>query len=184
MQLEATLPLGDLSALIDQLVPLQIMLGEDSGAYLLLTDPTSVALVPATGLRVACSAKLSWPVLGISVPVVLNALSILLRPTVTRRADGLVLVFHVEVEQIDLALLPNLIDLHVTDKVNRELRARQVELVWDFTNTLSHSFPLPRVLASADTFALSVLDGVVDIDEQALHFVVSFQAEVTRWNHD
>src|SRR6187549_145060 len=100
MKLEATLPCDDLSALIHQLLPLKAALGEDGGAYLLVDEPRSVQLVPATGLRVDSSAKLSWPVLGISVPVVLNAISMMLRPRVVRRADGLVLVFQVEIEHI------------------------------------------------------------------------------------
>jgi hypothetical protein len=180
MRLEATLLLQDLSALIDQLLPLKISFGQDARAYLSLSDRQSVELVPEVGLRVGCCAKLSWPVLGIDVPVVLKSLSVLLRPTVARRADAFVLVFQLEIERMDLAVLPALADRHVTEKVNRELDARQVELAWDFTNTLSHSFHLPPLLATVDSFALRVVDGAVHIDEQQLRLTIGFSAGITR----
>jgi hypothetical protein len=180
MRLEATLPLQDLSALVDQLFPLKISFGEEGRAYLLLSDRESVELVPDVGLRVGCGAKLSWPVLGIDVPVVLKSLSMLLRPTVVRRADAFVLVFQVEIERMDLAVLPARADRHVTEKVNRELTQRQVELAWDFTKTLSQSFRLPPLLATVDSFALRVVDGAVHIDEHELRLAIGFSAGITR----
>jgi hypothetical protein len=182
MKLEAVLSLGTLATLVRQLTPLKILLGEEGGAerYLLLTDPDRITLVRDAGLRVTCKARLCWPVLGLTLPVSLNALSILLRPTIARRDNGEALVFQVEIQQIDLAGFPALVDAHVTDKVNKALSDRRVELVWDFTGTLSHSFPLPPMLDLVSTFDLKVVDGKVEIGEQTLRLVIAFGASVTR----
>jgi hypothetical protein len=182
MQLAAVLSLETLAPLVRQLMPLKILLGEESGAerYLLLSDPERITLVPDAGLRVTCKARLCWPVLGLKVPVSLNALTILLKPVIARREGGQALVFQVEIQQIDLAGFPALVAAHASEKVNRALNERRVELVWDFSRTLSHSFPLPPMLELVSTFDLQVVDGQVEIGERTLRLAIAFAACVTR----
>jgi hypothetical protein len=182
MKLEAVLGIDTLSTLIKQLLPLQIFLGEESGSerYLFLQDPEQIVLVPGAGLRATCKARLSFPVLGLKFPIALNRLTVLLRPMIATRQEGEALVFQVEIQQMDLAGFPALLDLHLAERINRVLADRRVELVWDFTRTLSHSLALPPMLGLIEAFHLRVLDGKVDVDESTMRLAIAFGAHFTR----
>lgn len=186
MELTAVLPRDNLIALVRQLMPLKLMLDEQAGSdrYLLLFDPDRIQLVPGAGLRVTAKAKLSWPVIGLRLPVAFNALSLLLRPKIAGREQGAVLVFQVEIEQIDLAGLPALLDTHLTEKVNKALSERRVELVWDYARTLSHAVRLPPMLQRPATFHIEVADGQVEINADSLRLTIGFRARITRSGPD
>src|SRR4051812_5252728 len=102
MWVETILSRDDLAKLLAQALPLTIFLGEDrhdepaddrignqanqaqsKGDHsLTLHDLGDVSLVPDVGLRVTCKAKVSWPVLGIDVPIGLNSLTLSVLPTI------------------------------------------------------------------------------------------------------
>jgi len=182
MKLEAELSRDTLAGLVRELTPLKILLGEEGGSerYLLLSEPEQIALIPNAGLGITCKAKLCWPVLGLRVPVSLNALSLLLRPAIAPRPNGDVLVFQVEIQHIDLAGIPALVDGHVTELVNIALSERRLELVWDFTGMLTRSFKLPRMLELISSFDLRVEHGQVRVGEETLRLTITFGARVAR----
>jgi hypothetical protein len=176
--LEAILSIEDLTAFVGQIAPLTISLADQG--HLEITDPREISLVAGVGLRLACKARLRWPVLGIDVPISLNALTLLLRPEIAKSTTGDSLLFKLEVEHADFAGLPTMIDTRITDKVNQTLIAKHVELVWNFTESLSHAFRLPASLQPLHAVALNVAWGQVRVTHEALVLAISFQAKVTR----
>ena len=178
MWLEAILSIEDLTALVGQVAPMTLSLADQG--HLELTDPREISLVAGVGLRLSCKAKLRWPVLGIDVPISLNSLTLLVRPEIAKSAPGESLLFKLEVEHADFARLPTMIDARITDKVNQTLVAKHVELVWNFTESLSHAFLLPASLQPLHAVALNVVWGQVRVTHEALVLAISFQARVKR----
>jgi hypothetical protein len=178
MRLEATLARDDLRNVLADAAPLKVRLGQKG--ELLLGEPSEVALVPGRGLRLVCAAQLSWDLLGISVPVTLNSLVVLVEPLVEKRDDADVLVFKLQIESADLAMVPSLIGDRVTEHVNKELLSRHVELSWMFSKTLSHVFSLPATLKNVASIGLKVFASSLTITSDAVVFAVSFRANVGR----
>jgi hypothetical protein len=178
MWLEAILSNEDLTALVGQLAPLTIPLADQG--HLEVTDPHDITLVAGVGLRLICKAKLRWPVLGIDVPITLKSVTVVLRPEIAKDESGESLVFKLEIEHADFAGIPTMLDTRITEKVNKELAAKHVELAWDFKKSLSHVFKLPESLQPIDAIALDVAWGEIKVTDKALVFAVSFHAAVTR----
>jgi hypothetical protein len=178
MWLEAIVPKEDLSALVAEFTPLTILLGEDG--RLSLSEATDVSLVEGVGLRVVCKAQVHWSVLGLSVPVTLHSLAVLLRPEIEPRDGAPALVFRVQIEHADLAGLPDVIDDRVTGLVNHELEARHVELSWGYGNTLSHVFDLPETLRPLEQLALVAGSARVKVTHDAMALAIEMTARVDR----
>ncbi len=178
MWLEAVLTSDDLAALVVKMTPLSIRLG-DEGA-IRISDPTDVALVADVGLRMTCKAEVEWHALGIALPITLNSLAVILRPEILKTDTGEVLTFKLEIEHADFAGVPTLIDDGVTAMINKALAAKHIELLWNFTQTLSHTFALPSTLQPLESLALNVAWGKVKITSEALVLAISFHTAVAR----
>jgi hypothetical protein len=177
MRIEAILSAEDLAAMIREVAPLSIHFGKDD--RLELTDPSEVTLVPDAGLRIVCKGRVQWTLLGIGVPIALNSLEVLLRPEIVQQSQGNVLVFTIEIEHADLSGIPAMIDNKITDAVNKALQEKRVELVWDFTETLSHRFKMPDAVKPLDAVAFDVCGGQLKITREALVLAIEFRSSVS-----
>lgn len=181
MHLQALLPQAEIEALVADLLPLKVLLGdEDDDRTLSLLDPSTPEIVAGRGLRLGCRAEVRWSVLGIAVPITLRALTVVLSPRIAEREAGPALVFDLSIERADMAGLPARVDAHLVDKVNQALKARQVQLAWDIGKTLSHAFQLPAMLASLRSLNLAAGECSVEVLPQALRLSVELRAGVTR----
>lgn len=182
MQLRAVLPRSDLDALLNQLLPLKVLLGgeDDDDRSLLLRDPRGLSFVPGRGVSFSCTADIRWSVLGLTVPILLRQLSVLLTPSIVQRTSGAALVFEPSIEQADLAGVPAVVETHLVERVNQALYERQVELGWEFAKTLSHSFTLPALLANVRSFNLGVGESSVEVLPDGLVLEVALLTSVTR----
>jgi hypothetical protein len=178
MWLEAVVPQQDWTVLLRELLPAAIRLGEDG--ELLVSEPTGVSLVADVGLRVVCKGTLRWTILGIHVPVTIESLAVVVRPEIVATREGQRLVFKLQIDHADVAGLPTVLDDRVTDRVNRELEAKHVELSWDYAGTLSHVFDIPPSLQPLEQLALTVVDARVKATGDALGLALRFQATVHR----
>lgn len=179
MWIEASLTKEDLVDIAKKFAPLEIRLG-DKGGFLRLTDPREVYLIPTVGLHLVCSGHLSWPVLGMKVPVKLHSLRVRVRPEIDKRVGGDVLEIKLDVEHVDVAAIPELVDDTITDVINRELARQEMRLAWDFTTTLTHVFSLPTSFANPRLLALNVIGGHLRIAEDALVLAIAFESDTDR----
>jgi len=180
LRIEATLLPDDVEQIVRQFVPLEVALGKDgtSSAAIAVEEVTAISLVPGTGVRVLCSARIRWPILGIRLPVIVQRLGILLLPSI-RSADGEErLVLQLRLESADIAWVPSRVDQSITEHVNRELADHRVELVWNFQHALTRVFPLPPGLRTAASLQLRVEGGRVEVTEGGLRLSVSLAASV------
>lgn len=181
MRLLALVPRAEVQLLLSELLPLKVLLGDDGDdRTLLLRDAGEVSFVPGFGVRMACKADIRWSLLGLTVPVHLRALSVLLVPRIAEREGGAALVFQVSIEHADLAGVPAVVDAHLVERVNQALAERQVELAWNFTRTLSHTFELPALLESVRAFSLGVAGSGVEVHADELQLEVELRAGFTR----
>ena len=102
-------------------------------------------LVPDLGLRIECKARVRWPVLGIELPVALNALTLMLVPSVGQGPHGDTLVFRIAIEHADFTAVPDIIDQRITKAINAKLESKDAELCWDLSKTLTLSARLPEL---------------------------------------
>jgi hypothetical protein len=174
---EAVLLTEDLDRLVAQFAPLTIALG---AGRLHLSDPEPCVLVPEVGVWVVCRAKVHWPVLGIDVPVTLHSLAVLLRPQVVAGESGEALAVTLEIESMDLAGGPKMLDDRITAMANKELIRKEVELSWCFSRTLTHSFPLPESITPLESLDLTVLAGRVRIRSDGIGLAVKLDSAVKR----
>src|SRR5450432_3600226 len=145
MWLEAILSQEDFTTLATELFPLSIHLGaSDSDHYLLLSAATVVSLVEGRGLRFTCNAQIRWPVLGMDVPINVEALTVLVEPSVPDGSESLLLGD--QLEHANVSWLPALVDAKIVEAVNDALQKRSAELSWNFAKALSHEFALPELV--------------------------------------
>jgi hypothetical protein len=180
MRLEAILSAKDVAELVGQFVPLELELGEPGKGdrFVAIDGLSDVKLVPGAGVRVTCTAHLRWPLLGLHLPVRIQSLEILLRPSVGMRGGGQSLIFALTVEHIDIAWSPALVDESLAERVNRELAEHHVELAWNFTKTLSHVFQLPKTMLTAATLGVEVVEGQIHVSQESLRMAVLLRAKV------
>jgi hypothetical protein len=176
MWLEAIFTRDDLRDVAERFSPLKILLGVSGN--MLLVAPRDISLVPGKGIALTCDATVHWPVLGLDVPVSMHGLLVNVLPTIEARRAGPHLVFRLEIDHTGVALLPSFFDHTVTARINQELEKKQVELAWNFSDTLSHVFSLPPSIASAAAIGLRATAGRVKVTESALGLAVDFEADV------
>ena len=184
MWVEAILSKDDLAAVIADLCPLTIRLGQDpeEDQYIRLSNPRDVSIVEDLGLRFTCHADIRWPVLGIDVPIAVESITMTLSPAIIPDSSKHVLAFRPQVEQIDLSWIPEMLDQRITEKINGELDEKHIELSWRFAETLSHRFGLPNFLRPVAALDVEVAWGKVRVTSEAMVMAVSFHTRVIR--HD
>jgi len=179
MWIEAIVSQEDFAALATELFPLSIHLGEsDSDHYLLLSAATAVTLVEGRGLRFTCNAQIRCPVLGMDLPINVEALTVLVEPSVPDGSQSLLL--GVQLEHANVSWLPALLDAKIVQAVNDSLQEKRHALSWNFAQALSHEFPLPELLQPLRALDLNVGWGKVRITAKAMVLVVSFSALALR----
>ena len=181
MWIEAILSHDDLATLVAQLLPLDLRLGEaDGDPELRLSDLAKVELIENQGLRVECRAAIRWSVLGVDVPITVDSLAVMLIPSVVKRSGRDALAFRVRIADLDLAWIPAALDVTIRERVNRELKEKQRQLTWNFSQALSHVFALPGAVRPIDAIELEVAWGKVRVTNEALVMAVSFHGHVHR----
>lgn len=181
MWTEILLSRNDLARLLAQAFPLTIRLGDaESDNSLALSDLGDVRLVPDLGLRVECKARVRWPVLGIELPVALNALTLMLVPSVGRGPHGDTLVFRIAIEHADFTAVPDIIDQRITKAINAKLESKDAELCWDLSRSLTLSAQLPELLEDLDAFAMRPKWAKLRVTEEAVVYAASFKAAFVR----
>lgn len=182
MLLQATVGLDDLIEALEHFTPLEIRLGDLEGKErsLLVERPDRVTLVPDRGLRIETTARLSWTIAGLAVPITIQAAQMLLVPEIAQKDGRDVLRFQLRVESADLRHVPAFVDAKVVDQVNEALQADDARPTWRFLDTLSFSVRLPARLRSARTFELTAHWGAFEITDTAIVFTVSYDSAVKK----
>jgi hypothetical protein len=176
MWVEAIVSLEDFQALAAELFPVRVHLGAaDSDHYLFLSAMREVSLVEGRGLRLVCDAQIRWPILGMDVPINVDALTVMLELSVPN--EGGELFLDVQLEHADVAWVPALVDEKIVGALNEALHKRRADLSWNFAKALSHEFPLPEMLQPLRALGLKAVWGKTRVTSEGVVLVVSFRAQ-------
>jgi hypothetical protein len=178
MWLQAIVTPTDLERMLGEITPVQIALDrEDPGRYLWLDRPSHVETTDGEGIRIVTSARLQWDVIGIKVPVMLRAVTVLVIPSVTRRDGHDVLAFSARIEQADLSSVPELIEMPLIARINEALAGEQAQLAWHFTETLDFHFHLPDAMDPPRGLRLFARWGAVRTSHEGMALAASFSLD-------
>lgn len=189
MWLQATITLDDLVHYLRELLPLRIQLDEggqgssstDEGRVLDLAAPRHVTMVPGVGVEIETSAHIVWPVLGIHVPATVKSVRALFKPSIVDLGAGESAIgFALEVDHLDLSLVPGIVESAIKDVLNAEL-ARPGKLpAWNFSRTMNFRFDVPRKLGFKGSFTLAASWADLKVTDEGLTLAMSFVAGVER----
>ena len=176
MWLDAIVTSSDIQALVNELTPATIPLGERGHLY--FDAPAEVSLLADRGLRLRCHAKLAWPVLGIEVAVTIRSMTLLVIPSIESRDGEQVIVFSPEVDALDLALVPDIGDDEVRAFINRALQEKRIELPWNYRETLGHQFPLPDWFGSDAAFGIRPNGAAIKVTNDTMGLAIGIHAGI------
>lgn len=180
LQIAAIMDEPTVAALLRDLMPLTIGLGDadQPHRWIEIHAPDRVAFVPAEGLRIDTTAKLSWTVAGVSIAFTIQALSILLRPVIDVPAQRLNLL--ATIAEADLKNVPDLVDDTIVSHVNERLAAQPDALGWTFGETLALHLAMPASMAPLEAFEMRAEAAALEIGSDHLRFSLALPVRFTR----
>jgi hypothetical protein len=180
VQIAAILDEPTVAGLLRDLTPLTIGLGDEEqpNRWIEIQRPDRVAFVPGVGLRIDTTAKLNWTVAGVGIPFTIQALTVLLRPSIDLGIQRLNLL--ATIEQADLKNVPDVIDQSIVSHVNERLDARPDALGWTFGRTLANHLALPASMAPLEAFEMKAEHAALEIGSDHLRFSLALPVRFTR----
>jgi hypothetical protein len=175
VNLRATVTLADIHLLLEQATPLRVH-GKDEWRWIEINRPSEVELVAGRGLRVTTNGRVRLGRGDIQLPVRIKTITLSLTPSVREGR----LAASVEVEALDVAFVPGVVDEVVRSAVNKALAPLESNLAWAVGKTLRASKQIPPRLEPLELLLLETqrLDLVVEEDRVVLD--VALAANVTR----
>ena len=178
MHIEALVTRDDVESFLTSSLPFDVDLPGYS-KIIHVTGLTALELVAGVGLRVELKGDAEWPIVGIPVPVKFARMRALLLPRIEVEEGRARLAFSVQLEDVDLALIPGLVEAILVEKVNAAIASAKMPS-WLFTKTLSFEFSMPDVVLNPTRLYVRVDGGSVTTTENALVLHFPFEAGFTR----
>jgi hypothetical protein len=159
MQITARLDESTVKDLLKQLLPVTVVIDDDSEDRWIRIDPArSVDFAAGEGLRIEVSGQLHWKAAGVPMLITINAAHLLLRPVVVEDAENAEnsrLVFRPSLEDMDLKHVPDFLDSGIASIINKRLEGRGDSLSWHFGRSLQAHVPLGKVFVELDSLNLA-----------------------------
>jgi hypothetical protein len=172
MLVTAKLDESTVKRLLDELLPVKVMLDDDGerGRWIEIEAARHVDFVPGAGLRVLTGGQLQWKAAGLPIGVAFNSAQLMLQPLVEDDEHGGRLVFRPSLEALDLKNVPAFLDSGLLAVVNSRLAARGEDLGWRFGRTLALQFLLPGSMQPRVALRLGAGSGQVEVLEDSVVF--------------
>lgn len=183
MDLEVRLTRDFLNGLLHQFAPIRLHLtpADEDRRWVELEQPDVVELVPEIGLRIQSNGRLRYKMAGISVPLTIRRIELLLAPKVlTPAPDDFRLAFELRIENADLELVPGLVDQALSGRINELLRAEVTPLVWDFGKTFNKTVRMPERLEPLSHLLLHARGGQIRVDRGVVSLRIALAASLSR----
>lgn len=169
MHITAQLDESTVRQLLEQLLPVTVMLDDEDADRWFRIDPArSVDFAAGEGLRVAVAGQLSWTLAGVQVMLTIHAAQLLLRPSVVGEGSEGRLLFRPSLEQMDLKNVPGLVDSGIAGLVKLRLENEGDKLAWHFGRDLTARFPLGKDFVDLESFVLGVGTAAVTVLANAI----------------
>lgn len=180
--MDATLTLSQKSMeqLLRAAVPFTIDLSseKDGTRSISIDEIHSFLLVENRGARATGKVRVEWPVLGVSVPLSVDDLTIDILISISGQADTTSMDFQFEIQDADIRNVPGFVEKPVIAKVNEALRSESTTLSWPIGKTLRIDAALPKMIVPAKRLGTSVEGTTLAITKEALVLRTSLTANV------
>lgn len=179
MWLEAIFTRDELLALLRRVTPARIPLDrQDPERCLWLSKPDSVVFRAEKHIVIHARAQVRWDVLGLTVPVSLRKVSVVLNPEVLESAGEQRLSFGLHIQDADLTGVPAFVEGTLIARVNEALAQADARMSWKFQETLDFKFKLPAI-EPVPRMALRARSGSTKVTDDAFSLLVAwdFDAE-------
>lgn len=173
MQLRAVVRRDDVIGLLEEITPLRVELSRRPQRAISIGRPTTLDFVPEVGIRVCLDARISWDVVGVTVPMTARMIRVLLTPKLSLREGHHFLSLEPTLEDFDLESLPFFADRRVRSAVNAAFERQRVRLTWDIEELLR--FPLPEKVTPPMRVDLGITYATLAVDAESLILDVSFR---------
>jgi hypothetical protein len=181
MHILARLEEATLKSILDELLPVTIMLDRGADPRWVAIEPTrQVDFVAGQGLRLSTGGRIHWVVGGVPVDATLHHAQVMLRPEIVPDKHGGRLVFRPSLESADLKNVPGWLDRGIVALINRQLESRGDELAWDFGRTLGLSVGLPPTLVGLQALQLAVANAAVAVTADAFELTLMLSLHFQR----
>jgi len=175
MWLQATFTAQDLLGALVKITPLRVPLDKDDpDRCLWLGKPSAVTLREGEGVHITTRGQVRWDVAGITVPITMRTLGVLLTPSIEAVDGEEALNFTLRVTEADLSAVPGFIEGSLVTRVNDALARPDARLIWRFLQTLDFTFRLPAKLEPERHMSLFARWGAVRVMDEALSLVVGW----------
>jgi hypothetical protein len=164
IHLRARLEEAGLSAILDELLPVTILLDDGPDGRWVRIDPTHhVDFIASEGVRLVTSGRIRWVTAGVPIEVTLHSVQLMLHPQIVADSEGHKLVFRASLESADLKNVPALLDRGIVALVNRQLDSRRDQMNWNFEKSLGFAVPLPPALQGVSMLQLGAGGATIEI---------------------
>lgn len=174
MRILATLSQTEVTALFDQLLPVEIEFGqgERRKGSLRLDKPFTVRILAGQGVRLACRGELGWRFAFGPMSIELERIELVLVPEVARHGASWALAFRPRIVTAEFDLVPAFVERSAVDLVNEAFAEHDIAWRWHYGTALDRSFELSEVLQPIETFAMTALEGEVRVTDGRLELEV------------
>lgn len=182
MEIEVSLPKGEVVSLLAQAAPLRIHLGEadEDRRFVELEPPSEVSFVAGEGVRIITRGRVRHELAGVGLPFELRRVQILFVPEVVVGHHGQRLDFRLRVEEADLESVPGIVETVVISKVNQALEPEALHLYWELARALTLSVSLPERFEPLDRFLTTLRSVQTTVAHDALILRLSLELSVSR----
>jgi hypothetical protein len=183
MHITARLADATLKQLLDQLLPVTILLDNEpgiEGRWIKINRTDHLDFVAGQGIRFSTSGELRWSLGPVPVSLTVKELGVLLKPAVKSDGKTTRLHFLPVIEKADFANIPGFIDQGIVGLVNHALEAINHHLAWDFGKALGLQFTLPDTLVPLEAARIEAKDASVEVFDDRIELDVSVVMSVTR----
>jgi len=182
-ELRVTLDQEDLASFIRAATPIRVHLSgpDDPERWVELDEPRNFSLVPDVGMKLEAGGKFHFEAARVPLQDYIKRIRVTVRPEIDNDETGIPsLLFHLDLDEADLATFPKLIDEGVTKLVDRALRANQTKMVIPFGSLLAARGALSPRIQPLTAAKLNVERGSMTITEDRMVFAVDLSLELER----
>jgi hypothetical protein len=181
VEIDVSLQRSEVAALLSEVAPLRIHLGDaEEDRFVELEPPSEVIFVAGQGVRIITRGRGRHELAGVGMPFDIRRVQVMFAPEVVIGSRGQRLDFRLRVEEVDLENVPGLVETVVISKVNQALDPEALHLYWELAQTLTLSVPLPERFEPLDRFLTTARSAQITVTDDSLILRSSLELAISR----
>ncbi len=172
MDLTIAVHRDELEQALREFLPMRLTLGtldvDADPDWIEIDRLETVTFLPGRGVTLTCAARVHHPLPILPDDYTVEHVALTMTPRIADGANGPVLAFALEIDELDMRLLPEFVDRVLVKRVNAALLERLSTIAWNFTGTLHKDVRLPRRFGLVTAVVLGPPQGEVEVTDEAI----------------